>query len=63
MSPKPERTHLTMSGEWQAFDEVISCSFSTFLSFQSTEFIIYAFALIKVCRRILTFSQTDLNKC
>lgn len=61
MSPKPERRHLTMTGDWQAFDEVINCSFPVLLSLQPAEFSMSGFAWIKVYHRRLDSSHTYLN--
>lgn len=38
MPPKPGSTHLTMPGDWQAFHEVINCSFPMLLSLRPTDF-------------------------
>lgn len=61
MSSKPERIHLTMTGDWQAFDEVISCLFPMLLFLQLTEFSVSGFAWINVYHRSLDFLYTCLN--
>ena len=55
--PQTWKTHLTITGDWQTFYEVINCSFPMLPSLQPIEFSISGFAWINIYHRSLDFSH------